>query len=153
MSAKRKSTVLIPVNIKNNDVPHYTMDKGWCERYVIEAKEELAEGFEASNSRATEARWREWLEFRIAEYEYEWREPWEFTDTFKIEGYGRGRSAAYFNLTSQTSGLSCVMMMTDICDLVTSATIEKGVVTGRWIFCKRGANYGIKYLGPTGAGV
>lgn len=153
MSVKRKSTVLIPVNTKNNDVPHYTMDKAWCERYVAEAKEELSEGFAASKSTATEGSWRNWLERRIAEYEYDWREPWEFEDIFKIEGYGRGRSTAYFNLRSLTSGLTCVMMMSDIYDLVTSATLINGVVVGRWIFCKKGANYGIKYLGPGGAEV
>jgi hypothetical protein len=148
MAAKRKSTVKIPVNTRRNIVPHWTEDKDWCERHLAELTSDLEDGFKPSpNTTWTEADWRRWIQSRIDEFTFDWREPWEFVDTFKITGYGRGRSAAYFDLESQTTGLKCVMMMSDISELILNATLVKGEVTGRWTFVKKGANYGIKYLG------
>lgn len=78
---------------------------------------------------------------------HKWLEPEPIELTLHLYGTERGRSAAYF---LWTDGLANVwpMFMKDMADLVKNAAINYGVVSGMWIPCKRGQNYGLRYLGP-----
>jgi hypothetical protein len=73
-------------------------------------------------------------------------DPFEWDDEFTFLGYGRGRSAAYFEWETKYGKMQ--MFMTDMSNLLKSATIKNGVVSGRWGFRKFGANVGVCYLGP-----
>lgn len=75
-----------------------------------------------------------------------WKANFEFEDTLRLTGMSRGRSAANFNLKSETTGKNYNVFMTDMVDLFQNATINKGSVTGKWTFVKRGHNYGIKLI-------
>jgi hypothetical protein len=75
-----------------------------------------------------------------------WKENFEFEDTLELTGMSRGRSAANFNLKSITDGKNYNLFMTDTVDLIQNSTINKGKITGRWTFCKRGQNYGVKIV-------
>ena len=151
----RKSTIQIPVHNVTGNVPHWTHPKSISVPQLASRKDELAAGFQNpmrndnTPSWKDEQAWINWISWHINAYDYTWRDPWEFVDTFKIVSYGRGRSSAVFNLESTTTGMKCVMMMKDMTDMITTATIVKGIVTGRWIFGKRGQNYGVQYLGES----
>ena len=153
MAAKKKSTIQIPYNKKFNQVPHWAEDRNWAVLKVAECVELLAAGFvdqKYSDGRpvwSSEDSWRRSVQTSIDRFSYEWSDPKEFKDTFKIIDYGRGRSAAYLMMKSTTTGLQCVMMMKDMTHMIMTAVLNQGVVTGRWIFGKRGSNYGIQYLG------
>ncbi|WP_051165357.1 hypothetical protein [Nocardia testacea] len=67
-----------------------------------------------------------------------------FTATLRIVDYIRGRSAARFVLEDKATGLTFPMFLTDMLNVLQHASIEKGVVSGRWIGCKRGQNYGLR---------
>lgn len=74
------------------------------------------------------------------------KDNYEFMATMKFEDIQRGRSAAYFHLTD-AQGKKYTMFMTDLLDLLKRARrIESGEVTGKWTFCKRGANFGVKLV-------
>lgn len=75
-----------------------------------------------------------------------WKENYEFEDTLELTGMSRGRSAANFNLKSISDKRNYNLFMTDTVDLIQNGVINKGKITGKWTFCKRGANYGIKLL-------
>jgi len=75
-----------------------------------------------------------------------WKENYQFEDTLKLTGMSRGRSAANFNLQSEVNGKNYNVFMTDMVHLFQNANINKGSVIGKWTFCKRGANYGIKLI-------
>src|ERR1044072_488931 len=78
-------------------------------------------------------------------YPDQWLPNEPFSATLTITGFSRGRSSAKFYFES-AGNLRFPMFMTDMVDLVRTAKIDKGVVSGRWIVRKRGANYGIAYL-------
>lgn len=75
-----------------------------------------------------------------------WKENYEFEDTLVLTGMSRGRSAANFNLKSETDSKDYNLFMTDIVDMIKMADINKGKVKGLWTFVKRGQNYGIKLI-------
>lgn len=70
---------------------------------------------------------------------------YEFDDCLTLVDFARGRSAAYFHWEG-SDGRRYTMFMTDFVDLVKSSVIIKGSVKGRWTFCKRGANFGVKLV-------
>jgi hypothetical protein len=73
-----------------------------------------------------------------------WKENYEFEDSLKLTSMSRGRSAANFNLRSETDGRNYNLFMTDTVDLIQNCEIKNGVIKGKWTFVKRGANYGIR---------
>jgi hypothetical protein len=149
MSAKKKQpTYKIPVNRHTKSVPSYTEGEYWINNRRERYEAELAAGFvENPGCGWTEESWTEYTKNRIKELEFDWVEPAEFTDTFEIKDWTRGRSAAGINLKSKTTGGAYYMMISNLFELLSTATISGGEVTGRWIVKKRGANYGIQYLG------
>jgi hypothetical protein len=76
----------------------------------------------------------------------EWRDNYQFTDTLKLDHYYRGRSAAGLYMASAITGHRYQMFLRDFEDLINNTVIDHGVVSGRWTFTKRGANYGIVFI-------
>lgn len=82
---------------------------------------------------------------------HEWRDPEPVTMTLAVHGLSRGRSAAYF-LWIDEHFREWPVFMKEMLEIVRTATIINGTVRGAWIPCKRGNNYGLKYLGPDEGG-
>lgn len=76
-----------------------------------------------------------------------WREPAEFSAKLTLTGTERGRSAAYF-MWSDEEGRTWPMFLSEMAVLAQSAIIAHGIAKGRWIPCKRGQNFGLRYAGP-----
>ncbi|MET8430082.1 hypothetical protein [Nocardia sp. NPDC004860] len=74
----------------------------------------------------------------------EWRPNEPFTASLRIVGTERGRSAARYIAEDIETGCQYPMFMTEMLAIVQNHTIDHGVITGTWIGCKRGANYGIR---------
>ncbi|WP_416565071.1 hypothetical protein [Nocardia testacea] len=67
-----------------------------------------------------------------------------FTGALRIVSVERGRSAARFILEDKATGHQYPMFLTDMLAVMQHATVDKGVISGRWIGCKRGQNYGLR---------
>lgn len=76
-----------------------------------------------------------------------WQPIEPFHATLTVTGMSRGRSAAYFQWTG--GGRTFPMFMVDMLSLILATEIDHGTVSGRWIVCKRGQNYGIKLAATT----
>ena len=68
---------------------------------------------------------------------------YEFEDTLTYDGYSRGRSAAYFSFL-RSDGRKVTVFLTDFEVIVNH--MVKGMITGRFTFCKRGQNFGCKLI-------
>lgn len=76
----------------------------------------------------------------------EWRDNYEFKAILVFDRTERGRSAAHFILYDE-EGHQYQMFMTDALDLLKRVpNIAYGHVEGIWTFCKRGANYGVRFV-------
>ena len=150
---KKKKGILVPVDKNTGHVAHYTNPKHTCDANIARYRAELAAGYTPPrpgewhpHHMHTKEEWQQYLEQRIADNDYDWRENWEFEDTLEMCGYSRGRAAAYFHLQSKTTGIQYCMFMTDLTDVIKNCVIDKGIVTGIWTYVKRGMNYGIKLV-------
>jgi hypothetical protein len=76
----------------------------------------------------------------------EWMENYEFDDTFHITSYIRGRSSIAFEMTSCLDKKRYYMFVSDFVEMIQSSVVDKGLVRGRWTFCKKGCNYGMKLV-------
>ncbi|KZM72183.1 hypothetical protein [Nocardia terpenica] len=73
----------------------------------------------------------------------EWRENTPFTATLRVFDLTRGRSSIKYLFTDDSTGRQWEMFATDMLELLTSRTIDRGQIHGRWQVVKRGANYGL----------
>jgi hypothetical protein len=82
-------------------------------------------------------------------YKYpEWRDNVEFEDTLTLETYGRGRSSVTFTMRRK-NGKTVSVFVSDFCDMAKSRAFgefDAGAITGRFTFCKKGANYGCRMV-------
>ena len=76
-----------------------------------------------------------------------WEPATEFTDTLILRGTERGRSAARLVLESATNGNRYQMFFADFVDMVKQIDMHKGIFVGRFIPCKKGSNYAIRWVG------
>ncbi|MFE2994178.1 hypothetical protein ACFXG4_04090 [Nocardia sp. NPDC059246] len=74
----------------------------------------------------------------------EWRPNEPFEASLRIVGTVRGQSAARYIAEDIETGCQYPMFMTEMLAIIQLATIDRGVIAGTWIGCKRGANYGIR---------
>ena len=74
----------------------------------------------------------------------EWREIEPFNAVMQFSSYHRGRSAAYFCWCKVDDNTLWTMFLTDLSQLIETATLYMGKVTATWEVCKRGENYGIR---------
>ena len=79
------------------------------------------------------------------EGDYEMIDNYEFEDVLAFGGFVRGRSAARIVWKSTTNNRKYEMFLSNLCECFDR--IINGTLTGKFTFCKRGCNYGIKYLG------
>lgn len=81
-------------------------------------------------------------------YTATWTDNHEFDATLKCEDYGRGRSAAYFELERVGEGKTVTMFLKDFMEALPH--MHGGVVKGTFTFCKRGQNYGCRLVKSSG---
>jgi hypothetical protein len=81
----------------------------------------------------------------VENYGYKYVDNFEWIDTLEYETFGRGNSAAHLFFKSVITGKSYQMFLKDFENIV--KLLVDGKVSGKWTFCKRGQNYGVKYLG------
>ena len=72
-----------------------------------------------------------------------------FKDTFKFEGFSRGRSSATADFTNEAENLSSSMFLSNVSDVILLGGCDLLNLSGYFTMCKKGANYGLKYLGET----
>lgn len=68
----------------------------------------------------------------------------EWDDVLTYSGYGRGKSSCIIYFWSQKFNCNVHMFMTDFDNVVNVLTFGK--FSGRFTFCKRGQNYGVRLL-------
>lgn len=76
-----------------------------------------------------------------------WVKPHEFSAKLKLERMSVGRSSK-LAIWKSSDDIEYPMFISDLLYLIKNTTIKKGVVSGVFTQCKRGQNYGIKYLKP-----
>lgn len=72
-----------------------------------------------------------------------WKPNAPFADTLVYDGYARGRSAAYLRFVSKATGRGFTVFMDDF-DAGFARDMVRGEVTGPFVYCKRGQNYGVR---------
>jgi hypothetical protein len=68
-----------------------------------------------------------------------------FEDCLTYDSYGRGRSSVSF-VFSRPAGQTVTMFISDFTDIIPK--LKEGTIAGKFTFCKKGSNFGCKYLGP-----
>ena len=77
-------------------------------------------------------------------YNLHWKDNYEFEDTLKYSGFSRGTSSCTVQFTSINDGKEYTMFMKELDSCIDK--LVDGKLTGKFTFCKRGENYGIKLL-------
>lgn len=78
-------------------------------------------------------------------YNYdEERDNYEWEDTLSYRGYGRGQSSCVIYFWSVQMQQDVIMFMTDFNDICVK--LDHGKIHGKFTFCKRGMNYGVKLV-------
>ena len=72
-----------------------------------------------------------------------------FKDTFKFEGFSRGRSSATADFTNEDNTLASAMFLSNVSDVILLGGCDLLNLSGYFTICKKGMNYGLKYLGET----
>lgn len=75
-----------------------------------------------------------------------WKDNYEFEDKMTLTDIVRGRSAANFVVTGKDKR-RYIMFMKDLFEACKQGTVSKGNIKGTFCFVKRGANYGITWVG------
>lgn len=90
----------------------------------------------------------EMMVYPAAWVDIKWVEPYEFEAEMKFDAIERGRSAARCVFEDIATKKKYRIFMKDISDILKQdqLTIQGGVISGKWGFCKRGENYGIKLV-------
>ena len=76
----------------------------------------------------------------------EWRDPEAFEAELTLDHARSGRSAKYV-IWTDPGGRLWPMFIAELIDLIRHGVAPGGVVLGWWIPCKRGQNFGLRYLG------
>lgn len=78
----------------------------------------------------------------------DWRVNAPFNAKMRVTDYFRGRSACRLVLEDADKN-QYEMFMSDAVSMMGEADMLKGSISGEWAFVKKGANYGVRYFGPT----
>jgi hypothetical protein len=76
----------------------------------------------------------------------ELKDNFTFEDVLVYDNFARGRSAAYLIFKSKNDGKTYYMFLKDLHDAM--KYLIQGQLHGQFTFCKRGENYGVKFLIP-----
>ncbi|MFD8650692.1 hypothetical protein [Streptomyces mirabilis] len=79
----------------------------------------------------------------------EWRLNNPFAATLRLHDIKRSVSSARFIWRDEVTGTLYPMLLPDMIDLFTTATVSLGVTKGWWIVGQRGKNYGIRRASET----
>ena len=72
-----------------------------------------------------------------------------FKDIFKFKGFERGRSSAVGIFTNEDNTLSSSMFLSNVSDVILVGGCDLTNLSGYFCMCKKGINFGLKYLGDT----
>ena len=72
-----------------------------------------------------------------------------FKDAFKFKGFERGRSSAVGIFRNEDGTLSSSMFLSNVSDVILLGDCDLANLSGFFTMCKKGNNYGLKYLGDT----
>jgi len=75
-----------------------------------------------------------------------WKENFVFEDDMQFIGFYRGCSSAGATFKSLNDGKECNVFLKDLSDMILADGFRSGIIRGKFTFCKRGQNYGMKYL-------
>ena len=75
-----------------------------------------------------------------------------FKGKMRLDGYSRGRSAAYFDVKNDMTGAEYTIFLTDMMNILEKHSVQQGQIIHRggsdftlmWVPTKRGDNYGVK---------
>ena len=73
-----------------------------------------------------------------------WQKNSIFSTALIFLGFARGRSAAHAIWRDVYTGATYKMFLKDLSEVLSFRQITYGQISDNWVFCKRGANYGIK---------
>ena len=79
-------------------------------------------------------------------YDEDWRPNFEFDATLQLDTYVRGRSASRLVWKDVATRVEYEMFISDAIKVLKKGLEPGGIITGKWIFCKKGANYGLKLV-------
>lgn len=77
-------------------------------------------------------------------YNLHYEDNFEWEDELEYSGFGRGTSAAHLYFRSTKTHKEYQMFLTDFNDIV--ELLVKGKLSGTFTYCKRGMNYGVKFI-------
>lgn len=75
-----------------------------------------------------------------------WKDNYEFDDIMIAESINRGRSSATFKFMSELDGRIYNVFMKDVLEMIKYGEFMDGKIRGKFTFCKRGTNYGLKLV-------
>lgn len=75
-----------------------------------------------------------------------WKDNYEFDDIMIAESISRGRSSATFKFISELDGRIYNVFMKDVLEMIKYGDFTDGKIKGKFTFCKRGTNYGLKLV-------
>lgn len=75
-----------------------------------------------------------------------WKDNYEFDDIMIAESVSRGRSSATFKFISELDGRIYNVFMKDLLEMIKYGEFIDGKIKGKFTFCKRGTNYGLKLV-------
>lgn len=87
--------------------------------------------------------------YQLVYTEPDWRPNDPFHATLQLDSLRSGRSAKYVVWTAANSPSDTrtyPMFVTDLLDVVAAGVAPGGIVSGRWMVRKRGANYGLRLM-------
>lgn len=73
-----------------------------------------------------------------------WIDNVPFECKLNVVGFERGRSAARVIMQCDTTGAKYPVFLSSFVEMTQQGTISHGSITGRWVGCKKGSNYGLK---------
>jgi hypothetical protein len=77
---------------------------------------------------------------------YEWKENYEWEDILEYIGYSRGCSSVKLHMVSELNGKKYAMFISDFDDILKKHGFSVFGEKHTYTFCKKGANYGIKFV-------
>lgn len=76
----------------------------------------------------------------------EYRDNFTFEAFLKVKGISRGTSSATFELSDVVNEVEYTMFMKDMLEMINNSILDGGYIFGKFTYCKRGSNYGIKLV-------
>lgn len=78
--------------------------------------------------------------------EIEWKDNYEFEDTMEIVGMNRKGHSITYIMVSKTDHKKYSIFIKEMLNILQNGSVNKGIVSGSWTFCKRGQEYSLRFL-------